>query len=57
MNKPKQPVLYRNTVTGRTYQLVDEVSGVCVLEGVDRRIVWVDRETLESPNSAWERQV
>ena len=57
MNKQEQPVLYRNTVTGHLYRLVDEASGVCVLEGVDRRLVWVDRETLESPNSAWERQV
>lgn len=48
---------YRNRVSGRQYLVRDDVSGVCILEGIDRRTIYVDREFLDNPNSAWERIV
>lgn len=48
---------YRNRISGRCYLLTSEVSGMCTLEGIDRRVIEVSRETLDNPNSAWERIV
>lgn len=48
---------YRNKVSGRCYLLTREYNGLCTLEGIDRRVIDVARETLDNPNSAWERIV
>lgn len=48
---------YRNRISGRCYLLTREVGGMCTLEGIDRRIIEVSRETMDNPNSAWERIV
>lgn len=48
---------YRNRISGRCYLLTREVAGMCTLEGIDRRIIEVSRETLDNPNSAWGRIV
>lgn len=48
---------YRNRVSGRQYLMINEASGFCTLEGVDRHVIEVALETLDNPNSAWERIV
>lgn len=48
---------WRNTVSGRCYLLTSERSGLCTLEGIDRRVIEVHREILEYPKSTWERIV
>lgn len=39
---------YVNTTTGRHYLLVREMCGICVLEGIDRRVIDVRRDILDS---------
>lgn len=46
---------WRNTTWNRVFLMVEESEGVCSLEGVDRRMVKVQRKVLENPISTWER--
>lgn len=48
---------YINLVSGRQYLLIREMSGLCTLEGIDRRVVDISREALDSIDSAWKRIV
>lgn len=45
---------YRNTTFNRSYLLISEAAGVCSLEGIDRRVIEVSRNTLEN-SEVWER--
>jgi len=45
---------YVNTVSGRHYLLIRESGGLCTLEGVDRRVVDVRREILDS-SDVWRK--
>lgn len=57
MTDQAQPAIYRHSITGRLYRLVEEVNGVCHLEQIDRRVTKVRREILDDIRSVWERQV
>lgn len=45
---------YFNNVSRRRYVLIKEVGGACFLEGIDRRVLEVRREVIDS-SDAWER--
>lgn len=45
---------YFNNVSRRRYVLIKEVGGSCFLEGIDRRVLEVRREVIDS-SDAWER--
>lgn len=56
MNNPNQQI-YRHSITGRQYLLVDEKDGTCYLEPMDRRVIKVKREIIDDIRSVWERTV
>jgi hypothetical protein len=45
---------YENTTSGRRYLLIREFSGLCTLEGIDRRVIDVRREVLDR-SEVWRR--
>lgn len=45
---------YLNNVSGKRYLLIHEYNGLCTLEGIDRRVVDVHRETLDT-SDVWEK--